>query len=141
MTKEFNINVKDEPTYGEFVDVLTLLGISEKQFRQDPEAAVAKAKNLDSIAEYQKLIDIISVDKVDLRKQSVDVAQHIVGIAASFFLIGSYLSIMLRKFTAKDFTNLIQSQDGNSRAVRILALMSLYQFLNRLSTPKSEGGN
>jgi hypothetical protein len=140
MVKEFNINVKEEPTYGEFVDVLTLLGITEKQFRQDPEAALRKAKNLDSIDEYQELADLISVDKVNLRDESLSVAQHVVGIATSFFLTESYLCTMARKSTDADFTSQLASRDGSSRAARILGLISLLQHSNQLNTQKSEGG-
>jgi hypothetical protein len=140
MVKEFNINVKEEPTYGEFVDVLTLLGITEKQFRQDPEAAVAKAKNLDSIDEYQELADLISVDRVNLRDESLSVAQHVVGIATSFFLTESYLSIMSQQLTVKDCMSQLASQGGSSQAAKTLALISLYLRLNLLNTRRSGGG-
>lgn len=136
---EYNIKIIDNPTYGQYVDVLKLLGISEKQFRSSPEEAIAKTRNL-SIDECQQLLNIITTDKRDISKEPVEVAYHIVAIATSFFLISSLVSILQMKITEHGIMNPKAYRLGN-RTERILALMLLSQHLNQEITTLSDNGN
>jgi len=137
--KEFDVDVIDNPTTGQFLDVLNLIGLTEAQFRADPEKALTQAKNL-SLEECQVLLDIISKPKINLREQSLDTARHIVGISTAFFLTSSLMSITKQQLTEKGFTNPATFRLGN-RAERIAALMLLSQDLNRHSMPKFADGN
>jgi hypothetical protein len=139
LIKEFNIKTVENPTTGQFIDVLNLIGLTEKQFRKDPEKALERAKNLD-LEESQKLLELISTDKIDLREYSLDVAIHVVGIAASFFLAESLESIVVQKITESGYMNPKAYQAGN-RAERIMGLTLASQLSDQSNMQKSGGGN
>jgi len=140
LTKEFKIDTIDDPTYGQFLDVLNIIGVTEKQFRQDPEKALKQAKNLD-FDECQKLLNLVSKKKINLRNHSLDVAKNVVGIAASFFLTESYLSITKQKYIESGYMNLQASRAGNSQVEKIMDLTYLSQDSILLNMQKSKGGN
>jgi hypothetical protein len=139
LIKEFNIKTVEDPTTGQFIDVLNLIGLTEKQFRKDPEKALERAKNLD-LEESQKLLELISTDKIDLREYSLDVAIHVVGIAASFFLAESLESITKQKLTESGYMNPKAYQAG-SRAEKIMGLTLASQLSDQPNMQKSGGGN
>jgi hypothetical protein len=125
MIKEYSIDVVENPTYGQFIDALTLIGVTEKQFRDNPEEALTKAKNLD-LAECQQLLDLISSEKISLRDETLSAARHVIGIATSFFLAESLKSIVVQKITESGYMSPKAYLHG-SQAERIMALTLLLQ--------------
>jgi hypothetical protein len=129
--KKFRLKYKDNPTLGEFLSVLEIMGLTEKEFLEDPEKAVAKSKDL-STDECQALLNIVCEDKVNLRKQPLDVATNLTAVAVSFFLVNALHRITIQGNTLNAFISRTGTLYGN-RVERILGLSATLQAMNHES--------
>ena len=135
-TRTFKLKVKDEPTMGEFLSVLDVLGIREKEFIKDPEKSLAGVRDLEA-AECQKLLDIILEEPVDYREQPADIAQYNAAVAVDFFLYNHLYNTVKREIAQTDITKLMVTLPGMGKVASILALSVISQGMNPQTTKQS----